>query len=72
MRKQRSPAQILKLYNRLWRRAAHGKCPPFLRLKPNTLTGRCIKLLIPYMLPIQEVLKSSAYRKAVRDVIRSN
>ena len=68
----RSPERIIKLYNRLWRRAVKLQERPFWQLKPNTLTGRSIVLLIPQMLQITQAMKSRAYREAVSLLIHSN
>ena len=69
---QRSPERIIKLYNWLWDRAVKSKHPSFYQLQADTLTGRCIALLIPQRLRIKEAMKSPAYRKAVAKIIHSN
>jgi len=70
--KQRSPEQVIKLYDRLWRRANKGKFPPSCKLTPRTLTGRCIVLLHPQRVAIQEAMNSQAFRAAVSKIIYSN
>jgi len=70
--KQRNPEQVIKLYDRLWRRANNGNYPPFAKLKTNTLTGRCIMLLRPQRAVIREAMNSRAYREAVSKIIHSN
>lgn len=70
--RQRDPERIIKLYNWLWRRAVKSKRPPFTLLRPTTLTGRCIMLIMPQMLRISEAMKSREYRDAVSVIIHSN
>lgn len=70
--RQRDPERIIKLYNWLWRRAVKSKLPPFNQLRPDTLTGRCIALLIPQMIRISEAMKSQKYREAIAMIIHSN
>ena len=70
--RHRDPESIIKLYHRLWRRAVESKGVPFDKLKPKTLTGRSIVLLIPQMLRIRQAMNSQAYRDAVSILIHSN
>ena len=71
--KQRSPEQIIKLYDWLWRRAAKGTMGQhFSQMKPLTLTGRCIVLLGLQRARIHEAMKSRVYREDVSKIIHSN
>jgi hypothetical protein len=71
-KKQRSPEQIIKLYDWLWARAVKGKEMPFDQLKPTTWTGRAIYLVMPQRLQLRKAMKSQAYRDAVTKIIHSN
>ena len=70
--KNRTPEQIIRLYNRVWNRAVKLQHPPFSNLKPVTLTARCIiKLSVP-MVKIRDAMKSKPYMDAVTKIIHSN
>jgi len=71
-KKQRSPEQIIKLYNRIWNRAVKSDHPPFSNLKPKTLTARCIVRLTLPMARIREAMKSKEYMDTVTNIIHSN
>ena len=68
----RDPQRIIELNNWLWRRAIYSECPPFRKLQPQTLTGRCIVLIVPQMIRIEEAMNSREYREAVTKIVHSN
>jgi hypothetical protein len=71
-RKQRTPEDIIQLYDWLWKRATKDQQPPFVKLQPNTLTGRCILLLSLRRVAIRDAMKSRAYRNALAKFVHSN